>query len=78
MKEDYDPSRFQAHSYLKSLKMRRSQNVDLEHFLRKTTKTPFMPINIKNNKKLSTSQTQWSPDQDSLEYEMRRKLIKQQ
>jgi len=55
--------------------MRKSQNQDLD-FLRKTTKTPFMPINIKNNRKLSTSQASWQPDQDQLEYEIRKKLIK--
>lgn len=64
-KEDYDPSKFQAHAYLKNLKMRKSydsKNLDLQHFMRKTTKTPFMPINIKSNRKTSTSQNYSKPD----------------
>jgi hypothetical protein len=57
-KDDYDPSKFYAHAYIKDLKMRKSydsKNLDLEHFLQKTAKTPFMPINIKKSRKGSTS-----------------------
>lgn len=51
-------------------------NINLDHFLSKTTKTPFMPIKIKSSRKFSTSQNPMNPEQDTIvEYEIKRKLI---